>query len=95
MLKVVEAEQFYTFRFYLCLSPERPVFIIYTTYLYMASIAIPEVSKVKGQGVWPHSSLYYKAEVCLMAALSPAHILVMVDELFSGQKHTEKNEKSS
>lgn len=55
----------------------------------MAAIAIAEMSKVKGQGVWAHSPLYYKAEVCLVPAPGPAHILVMEDELFSGQKHTE------
>lgn len=56
----------------------------------MAAIAIAEVSKVKGQGVWAHPPLHYKTEVCLMSTPCPAHILVMVDKLFSGQKHTGK-----
>lgn len=55
----------------------------------MAAIAIAEVSKVKGQGVRPYSSFYYKTEVCFMPAPCPAHILVMIEKLFSGQKHTE------
>lgn len=55
----------------------------------MAATAIAEVPKVKGQGVWTHSPLHYKAEVCLVPTLSPAHVLVMEDELLPGQKHTE------
>lgn len=49
----------------------------------MAAIAIAEVSKVKGQGVWAHPPLHYKAEVGLTPTPRPAHILVMVDEFFS------------
>lgn len=63
--------------------------LIHMTYLYMATIAIAEVSKVKSQGIWPYSPLHYKAEVCLMSAPRPAHVLVMVEELFSLQKHTD------
>lgn len=58
------------------------------THLYMAAVSITEVSKVKGQGVWPHSPLHHKAQVGFVAALCPAHVLVVVDELFGGQKHT-------
>lgn len=57
----------------------------------MAAISIAEVTKVKGHGVWAHSPLHYKAEVCLMPAPRPPHILVMEDKFFSGQKHTEAN----
>lgn len=57
----------------------------------MAASAIAQVSKVKGQGVWAHSPLHYEAEVCLVPAPCPAHILVMEDELFWGQEHTETN----
>lgn len=53
-------------------------------YLYMAAIPISEVSKVESHGVWTHPPLHNKAEVRLMPAPCPAHILVMEDKLFSG-----------
>lgn len=53
------------------------------THLDVATVAIAEVSEVKGERVWAHSPLHHKAEVGLMAAPRPSHILVMVDELFS------------
>lgn len=75
---------------YLCyysLQAVLPCSLIFNhiTHLYMAPTAIAKVSKVKGHGVWSHSSLYYKAEVCFMPAPRPSHVLVMVDELFPGQ----------
>lgn len=58
-------------------------------HLDMAAVAIAEVSKVKGQRVWSNSPLHHKAQVGFMSTSGPAHIFVMVNELFSGQKHTE------
>lgn len=56
----------------------------------MAAVAIAEVSEVEGQRVGAHSPLHHEAEVGLVSAPSPSHVLVMVDELFSRQKHAGK-----
>lgn len=58
------------------------------SYLHMAAITIAEMSEVKGQRFWAHSPFHHKAEVCFMSASCPAHVLVMIDELFFGKKHT-------
>lgn len=63
------------------------------THLYMTAIAVAQMSKVKRYGVWPHSPFYHKAQVSLTTTSGPAQVLVMIDELFSGEKYTGTNEK--
>lgn len=86
------------FAAFTCHSPDQAVSHILThvTDLDMAATAIAQVSKVEGQGIRPHSPFHNKAEVSLVSAPRPAHVRVVVDELFSGQKHTgTKGEKDA